>query len=93
MNEKGYYKSHPRYYEIFNKNITGTFSVPLVHSTVLIHMRDTRVDGLQYHPIPQGYGGDVDDILVFAWSAKQAGNTSFLYETNLTLSSHSPIFL
>lgn len=82
MDEKGYYKRHPKYYEIFKRNITGTFEVPLIHSTVLIDMRDVRVNKLQYHPIPEGYTGETDDILVFAWSAKQAGLKQYICNQN-----------
>ena len=73
MTPGGYYKRHPIYLDIFERRIVGTFDVPMVHSTLLIDLRDKRVQHLQYYPIPEGYYGETDDVLVFAWSAKRAG--------------------
>ena len=55
MDERGYYKRHDSYYPIFRRNVTGTFEVPMIHSVVMIDMRDSRVSGLQYYPIPEEY--------------------------------------
>ena len=46
----------------------------MVHSTMLIDLRSNLTDTLMFYPIPLTYSGDIDDILVFAHSAKQSGN-------------------
>lgn len=53
--------------------LVGTFPVPMVHSTYLIHLRNNATDKLQFYPIEEAYTGALDDILIFADSAKRAG--------------------
>ena len=45
----------------------------MIHSTYLIDLQYYSTDNLQYYPPPQDYSGEVDDILVFAFSARKAG--------------------
>ena len=51
----------------------GTYEVPMIHSTLLLDMRDTRVDQIQYFPVMDTYYAETDDILIFAWSVRMAG--------------------
>jgi len=51
----------------------GTFAVPMVHSTVLIQLRDPASRLLAYDPPPPGYSGPVDDIIVLAHSVRHHG--------------------
>jgi len=51
----------------------GVFAVPMVHSTLLIQLRDPSCQLLAYDPPPAGYSGPVDDIIVFAHSVQHHG--------------------
>jgi len=51
----------------------GVFAVPMVHSTVLIQLRDPSSRFLAYDPPPPGYTGPIDDIIVFAHRVKHHG--------------------
>ena len=53
----------------------GVFAVPMVHSTVLIQLRDPASRLLGYVPPPPGYSGPVDDIIVFAHAVQRHGLT------------------
>lgn len=46
VTESGYYKNHPKYLEILNREETGTFKVPVVHCTYLI--KSEYLDILNY---------------------------------------------
>ncbi|XP_057289831.1 procollagen galactosyltransferase 1-A-like [Hydractinia symbiolongicarpus] len=73
VNEDGYYKRVPEYFTMLRWELVGTFPVPMVHSTYLIHLRNNATDKLQFYPIEEAYTGALDDILIFADSAKRAG--------------------
>lgn len=102
--QHGYYKSVPEYFEILERKRNGTLEVPMVHSTFLLDMRDTRVDGVQFHPIPKQYKGHIDDLIVFAWAVHRANITMHLcnkkqygymmdqYNDTLTLKARHQIF-
>lgn len=45
-NEYGYYKHHPKYFDILNRDIVGTFKVEVVHCTYLINSK--HIDQLSY---------------------------------------------
>jgi len=47
----------------------------MVHSTLLIQLRDPDSQLLAYNPAPPGYSGPVDDIIVFAHSVRHHGLT------------------
>ena len=51
----------------------GVFAVPMVHSTLLIQLRDPDSRLLAYDPPPPGYSGPIDDIIVFAHSVQYHG--------------------
>ena len=46
----------------------------MIHSTMLIDLRKETSDKLRYNPPLASYAGEEDDILVFAHSARTAGN-------------------
>ncbi|KAK2184228.1 hypothetical protein NP493_276g03002 [Ridgeia piscesae] len=71
MNEQGYYERTPDYLPILGREKLGCFPVAMVHSTLLIHISSTS--SLAYSPSPPGYKGPIDDIIIFAHSAKHYG--------------------
>lgn len=81
MTDTFYYRRTDEYIDILNMKKTGCFSVPMVHSSVLIDLNMVGSDMLTYDPdkIPD-YNGPVDDIISFAVSAAKAGiNFSFSF--------------
>lgn len=71
MTDEFYYARTDEYKEILDREKVGTFSVPMVHSAILIHLRDEASDHLTYSIERLAeYTGPVDDIIVFAMSAK-----------------------
>lgn len=52
----------------------GCFAVPMVHSTMLIDLRKEASRQLTFHPPHPEYTWAFDDIIVFAFSARMAGN-------------------
>eukprot|EP00795_Rhopilema_esculentum_P010356 gene10356-19056_t len=73
MDEQGYYKRMPDYFPILLREKVGCFEVPMVHSTYLIELRQPITKGLRYFPPFEEYHGEIDDILLFAYSARKAG--------------------
>lgn len=71
--KQGYYARTPDYVPILKWERRGVFEVPVVHSTVLVQLRDpAATKHLSYHP-PPGYTAAIDDIIIFAHSAKHYG--------------------
>uniref|UniRef100_A0A803TR98 Glycosyl transferase family 25 domain-containing protein n=1 Tax=Anolis carolinensis TaxID=28377 RepID=A0A803TR98_ANOCA len=68
----GYYKRTPDYSLIREWKRTGCFAVPMVHSTFLIDLRKEASDKLMFYPPHQDYTWTFDDIIVFAFSSRQA---------------------
>ena len=82
MTENYYYKRTDEYLPILNReNITGCFSVPMVHSAVLIDLRKEASDLLTYESENcPSYNGPRDDIITFALCANFSSRQSyFLY--------------
>uniref|UniRef100_A0A8C4XHK0 Collagen beta(1-O)galactosyltransferase 2b n=1 Tax=Erpetoichthys calabaricus TaxID=27687 RepID=A0A8C4XHK0_ERPCA len=69
----GYYKRTPDYVPIREWKQTGCFAVPMVHSTFLIDLRKAATRSLAFYPPHPDYTWAFDDIMVFAFSARQAG--------------------
>lgn len=42
MDEDGYYKRIPEYFKVVEREFTGVYKVPMVHTAFLIDMRDKR---------------------------------------------------
>lgn len=72
LSEQGYYMRTPDYVPILKWERRGVFEVPVIHSTVLIQLRNPATKHLSYHP-PPGYTAAIDDIIIFAHSAKYYG--------------------
>lgn len=85
MTEAYYYDRRPEYKEIYDRQKTGQFAVPMIHSAVLIHLRDHRTDALTFdrRELPQLAGDSAasdefdvppqDDIIVLAVAANRSG--------------------
>jgi hypothetical protein len=54
----------------------------MVHSTILVQLRDPNSKLLAYDPPPPGYTGPIDDIIVFAHCVKHHGLTMFIDNRN-----------
>uniref|UniRef100_A0A8D0CLA7 Collagen beta(1-O)galactosyltransferase 2b n=1 Tax=Scleropages formosus TaxID=113540 RepID=A0A8D0CLA7_SCLFO len=70
---QGYYKRTPDYILIREWKRLGCFAVPMVHSTFLLDLRRNATQVLAFHPPHPDYSWAFDDIMVFAFSARQAG--------------------
>ena len=86
LSSTGYYKRSGDYVAIVMRNKIGTFRVPLIHSVVLLDLRDSLVRKLRYWPPPPGFDKTYErheDALIFLFSAAQQGVD--LYVTNKRL--------
>ncbi|KAK9970815.1 hypothetical protein ABG768_026724 [Culter alburnus] len=70
---QGYYKRTPDYQPIREWKRLGCFSVPMVHSTFLLDLRRSATLEMTFYPPHPDYSWAFDDIMVFAFSARQAG--------------------
>ncbi|KGL76376.1 Procollagen galactosyltransferase 2, partial [Tinamus guttatus] len=75
---QGYYKRTLDYPLIREWKRTGCFAVPMVHSTFLIDLRKEASTNLTFYPPHQDYTWSFDDIIVFAFSSRQAGIQMFV---------------
>ncbi|XP_027469517.1 procollagen galactosyltransferase 2 [Zalophus californianus] len=75
---QGFYKRTPDYLQIREWKRMGCFPVPMVHSTFLIDLRKEASDKLMFYPPHQDYTWTFDDIIVFAFSSRQAGIQMYL---------------
>lgn len=80
---QGYYKRTPAYLPIRKQLRKGCFPVPMVHSTFLMDLRKEASRLLAFHPPHDDYSWAFDDIIVFAFSARMAGE--YLSKTFNTL--------
>uniref|UniRef100_A0A8C1TVD0 Si:ch211-13f8.2 n=1 Tax=Cyprinus carpio TaxID=7962 RepID=A0A8C1TVD0_CYPCA len=78
MTSQGYYKRTPHYVPIRNWKRTGCHPVPMIHSTMLIDLRRSASAALAFHPVHHYYLWSLDDIMAFAFSARQAGVQMFI---------------
>uniref|UniRef100_A0A674MML6 Collagen beta(1-O)galactosyltransferase 2b n=1 Tax=Takifugu rubripes TaxID=31033 RepID=A0A674MML6_TAKRU len=70
---QGYYKRTPDYQPIREWKRLGCFPVPMVHSTFLLDLRRESSRDLAFYPPHPDYSWAFDDIMVFAFSARQVG--------------------
>ncbi|XP_017262347.2 procollagen galactosyltransferase 2 [Kryptolebias marmoratus] len=70
---QGYYKRTPDYQPIREWKRLGCFPVPMIHSTFLLDLRRESSRDLAFYPPHPDYSWAFDDIMVFAFSARQAG--------------------
>jgi collagen beta-1,O-galactosyltransferase len=74
MTEDFYYKRTEDYKPILNKERTGCFEVPMVHTAVLVNLRSYLSNNLTFIGSKiNDYQGPKDDIITFALGAKQFG--------------------
>lgn len=79
MSLEFYYKRTKEYEPILTREHLGCFSVPMVHSAVLIDLGKINSDSLTYDSktLPS-YAGPRDDIITFALSANYSGKTTLI---------------
>ncbi|XP_030630612.1 procollagen galactosyltransferase 2 [Chanos chanos] len=75
---QGYYKRTPEYIPIRNWQRTGCHAVPMIHSTMLLDLRRSASKALAFYPLHRHYLWDLDDIMAFSFSARQAGIQMFV---------------
>lgn len=75
---QGYYKRTLEYPLIREWKKMGCFAVPMIHSTFLIDLRKEASTKLMFYPPHQDYTWSFDDIMVFAFSSRQAGVQMFI---------------
>ncbi|KAA0203617.1 hypothetical protein HAZT_HAZT002377 [Hyalella azteca] len=74
MSEDYWYVRTDQYLDILEKKQKGCFSVPMVHSFVLVNLKVSDTDYLTFNPDNvQGHLLPLDDIIAFAVSAREAG--------------------
>lgn len=73
MTPQGYYKRTPEYALIREWKKTGCYPVPMIHSTMLIDLRKEASRNLQFYPPHPDFTWSFDDIIIFAFSCRQAG--------------------
>ncbi|XP_074932222.1 LOW QUALITY PROTEIN: procollagen galactosyltransferase 1 [Phalacrocorax aristotelis] len=72
MTAQGYYRRTPAYLPIRRRERRGCFAVPMVHSTFLLDLRKEASRALAFYPPRPDYTWAFDDIIVFAFSCRQA---------------------
>ncbi|KAL3870728.1 hypothetical protein ACJMK2_038772 [Sinanodonta woodiana] len=80
VDEEGYYKRVPEYFDIVGRKISGCFVVPMVHSAILIDMRLRDSQKLSYIPSSY-YRGPKDDIIIFGNNARSQGVNMYILNT------------
>lgn len=70
---QGYYRRTPAYMPIRRQERRGCFPVPMVHSTYLMDLRKEASRQLAFYPPHPEYSWALDDVIVFAYSARMAG--------------------
>ncbi|NWH34001.1 GT252 galactosyltransferase, partial [Chloropsis hardwickii] len=75
---QGYYRRTLEYPLIREWKRMGCFAVPMVHSTFLIDLRKEASAKLAFYPPHPDYTWSFDDIMVFAFSSRQAGVQMFI---------------
>ncbi|KAE8619650.1 hypothetical protein XENTR_v10009886 [Xenopus tropicalis] len=78
MTTQGYYRRTPAYMPIRRRERKGCFPVPMVHSTFLIDLRKEASQQLDFYPPHADYTWAYDDIIVFAFSCRQADVQMFI---------------
>ncbi|XP_076004252.1 procollagen galactosyltransferase 1 [Genypterus blacodes] len=72
MTSQGYYKRTPAYLPIRKQQRRGCFAVPMVHSTYLVDLRKEASRQLAFYPPRPEYNWALDDVIIFAYSARMA---------------------
>uniref|UniRef100_A0A671WLD0 procollagen galactosyltransferase n=1 Tax=Sparus aurata TaxID=8175 RepID=A0A671WLD0_SPAAU len=78
MTSQGYYKRTPAYMPIRKRERLGCFAVPMVHSTYLVDLQKEASRQLAFYPPHPEYSWALDDVIVFAYSARMADVQMYL---------------
>lgn len=78
---QGYYKRTPAYMPIRKRERRGCFAVPMVHSTYLVDLQKEASRELAFYPPHPEYSWALDDVIIFAYSARMAGETEFCFSS------------
>uniref|UniRef100_A0A3P8SEZ9 Cerebral endothelial cell adhesion molecule n=1 Tax=Amphiprion percula TaxID=161767 RepID=A0A3P8SEZ9_AMPPE len=70
---QGYYRRTAEYFPTRHRHRQDCFPVPMVHSTVLLDLRKEGMKKLAFYPPHDDYSWPYDDIIVFAFSCRSAG--------------------
>ncbi|KAH9500757.1 Procollagen galactosyltransferase 1 [Bulinus truncatus] len=81
MSKKGYYERTNFYIPIVEREIKGTFAVPMVHSALLIDLNHHLSPHLSYSKLADNYTGPKDDIIIFAHNVQALGETMHVMNT------------
>ncbi|CAG9862154.1 unnamed protein product [Phyllotreta striolata] len=74
MTDDYYYQRTDEYTPVLYRENLGCFSVPMVHTCVLVNLRRKESDYLTYDPSKiEDFDGPHDDIIAFAISANKSG--------------------
>lgn len=57
----------------------GCFDVPMVHSTYMVDLRKEASRQLAFYPPHPEYSWVLDDVIVFAYSARMAGENKYIW--------------
>uniref|UniRef100_A0A8P4FZS8 procollagen galactosyltransferase n=1 Tax=Dicentrarchus labrax TaxID=13489 RepID=A0A8P4FZS8_DICLA len=83
MTSQGYYKRTPAYMPIRKQERRGCFAVPMVHSTYLVDLQKEASRQLAFYPPHPEYSWALDDVIVFAYSARIAACFSSLLPSQM----------
>ncbi|XP_040180703.1 inactive glycosyltransferase 25 family member 3 [Rana temporaria] len=75
---QGFYRRTPDYFPTKNRQRTGCFPVPMVHSTFLLDLRKEETHKLAFYPPHPNYTWSYDDIIVFAFSYLASGVQGYI---------------
>ncbi|KAM9327092.1 inactive glycosyltransferase 25 family member 3 [Gastrophryne carolinensis] len=75
---QGFYRRTPDYYPTRNRQRSGCFPVPMVHSTFLLDLHTEEAHKLAFYPPHPNYTWTFDDIIVFAFSCLASGVQSYV---------------
>ncbi|KAF0298870.1 Glycosyltransferase 25 family member [Amphibalanus amphitrite] len=73
MDDSFYYRRTERYSDIYEREEKGCFDVPMIHSCVLVDLREHLTKSLTFvkEKLQSPVGPNLDDIITFAISAQQ----------------------
>lgn len=63
----------PDYIPIITRAKVGHFKVPVVYSAFLMDLTVPQSRSVAFWPLTEGFEGPVDDVVHFAYSAKNEG--------------------
>nr|XP_039271769.1 procollagen galactosyltransferase 1-like [Styela clava] len=73
VDEEGHHEENDLYEEIRTREQTGTYYVPLVHSTFLINLRNEDSENVRFLPIPPCYDYNFNDNMIFRYQCDLKG--------------------